>query len=114
MTKRKSFNILSRLPDAREGEIFKTLAKGRGFKIERIISRGQATPEGKWLCSKTAEWVAVLQGRAHLRFKGARQHLDLGAGDCVFIPAHSFHRVDWTHPRQKTVWLAVHLETREV
>jgi cupin 2 domain-containing protein len=29
-------------------------------------------------------------------------------GDYVHIPAHQRHRVEWTEPDQKTVWLALH------
>ena len=107
MPKIKCRNIFSGLPAAKKCEVFQTLVRGKGFKIERIVSCGQATPEGKWLCSKTVEWVIVLRGRARLCFKGARK-LDLRVGKHVFIPAHTCHRVDWTHPVQKTVWLAVH------
>ena len=105
---KKNRNIFSGLPAARKREAFHVLQKGKGFKIERIVSRGQATPEGKWLSSKADEWVIVLRGRTRLRFKDAREKLSLKAGDHAFIPAHTYHRVDWTHPRQQTVWLTVH------
>ncbi|MBI4711005.1 MAG: cupin domain-containing protein [Candidatus Omnitrophica bacterium] len=105
----KSRNIFSRLPAAGKQEAFETLAKGKGFKIERIVSRGQATPGGKWLCSKAAEWVIVLRGSARILFKGSLEKSHLKAGDYVFIPAGTHHRVEWTHPKQKTVWLAVHV-----
>lgn len=101
-------NLFSKLPAAKTCEVFQALAKGKGFKIERIVSLGQATPEGKWLCSKSSEWVIVLRGRARLSLKGTSKPLDLKPGDHVFIPAKTCHRVEWTHPRQKTVWLAVH------
>lgn len=100
--------MLSGLPAAKKRETLQTLAEGKGFKIERIVSCGQATPKGKWLCSKEDEWVIVLRGRAHLLFKKSGEKLHLKAGDHVFIPAHACHRVEWTHPQQKTVWLAVH------
>lgn len=106
----KRCNIFSGLPAARKKEVFQTLVKGSGFKIERIVSFGQTMPEGKWLCSKAAEWVIALRGRARLLFKGAGKALNLAAGDYVFIPAKTRHLVEWTHPRQKTVWLAVHLK----
>ena len=108
MSKIKSRDIFSALPDAKKREVFQTLQKGNGFKIERIVSCGQATPEGKWLCSRASEWVAVLRGRAQLSFKWSRDKIDLKAGSFVFIRAGVRHRVDWTHPKRKTVWLAVH------
>lgn len=101
-------NIFSRLPAARKKEVFHTLAKTRSFRIERIVSRGQATLEGAWFCEKTAEWVIVLQGKAALVFKDKKKKYVLSPGDYVLIPAKTPHRVAWTHPRQKTVWLAVY------
>jgi cupin 2 domain-containing protein len=32
----------------------------------------------------------------------------LQPGDHLIIPAHRRHRVEWTHPDQPTVWLALH------
>ncbi|MFA5167192.1 MAG: cupin domain-containing protein [Candidatus Omnitrophota bacterium] len=110
MSKINCRNIFSGLPEAGKREVFQTLVRGKGFKIERIVSRGQATPKGKWLCSKAAEWVIVLRGRTSLRVKGARKILDLKAGDHVLVPANTCHRVDWTPSGQKTVWLAVHFK----
>jgi len=109
MKKIKSRNIFSGLPSAKKREVFGTLQKGKGFKIERIVSRGQRTPRGKWLCSKTAEWVIVLRGRASLQFKSECAALELKAGDYVFIPSGTYHRVDKTYPGRRTVWLAVHI-----
>jgi cupin 2 domain-containing protein len=106
----KRNNIFAGLPTAREKEAFKALAKGRNFRIERIVSCGQATPEKRWLREKTAEWVIVLKGRARLLFKGSRRRFRLKSGDYMFIPPNTSHRVDWTHPGKKTIWLAIHLK----
>ena len=51
------------------------------------------------------EFVLLVQGAARLRFEDAV--LEMQAGDWVDIPAHRKHRVEWTLPDQKTVWLAV-------
>jgi cupin 2 domain-containing protein len=109
MPKIKNRNLFEDLSATRKREVFQTLYKSKGVKIERIGSLGRATPEGKWLSSKKAEWVIVLRGRARLLFKHGSRKLDLKAEDHVFIPAQARHRVDWTHPKQKTVWLAVHI-----
>jgi cupin 2 domain-containing protein len=105
----KNHNVFCRLPPVKKRESFRTLLKTRGVKIERIVSRGQATSPGKWLCSKTGEWVMVLRGDARLLFEGERKSQNLKAGDYVWIPAKTRHRVEWTHPKRKTVWLAVHV-----
>jgi hypothetical protein len=78
-------------------------------RIERIVSTGQATPEGRWLVGERDEWVVLLRGAAGLAFEGEPGALTLGPGDWVWIPAGRRHRVAWTAPAGATVWLAVHL-----
>jgi cupin 2 domain-containing protein len=106
----KKHNLFSGLPAAQKREVFRPLQKGKGFKIERIVSSGQSTPKGKWFYSKMAEWVIVLKGRARLRFEGKPESFAMKTGDYVFIPAKTRHRVEWTPAGQKTVWLAVHVK----
>jgi cupin 2 domain-containing protein len=77
-------------------------------RLERIVSTGQATPPGQWYDRETNEWVAVLHGRAGLRFEGEDAIVVMGAGDHVLIPAHRRHRVEWTDPDEPTIWLALH------
>lgn len=103
-------NIFDDLPAARHGEVFEILAKGIGWKIERIVSRGQKTPKGRWLYEETAEWVILLKGQARLLFKKGRKIFCLKPGDYLLIPPCTCHRVHWTSPKQKTVWLAIHIE----
>jgi len=110
MPKIKIGNIFVNLPAADKREAFRVLAKGRNFKIERIVSCGQATPKNKWLCQKQAEWVMVLKGRARLLFKQEKRKISLKSGDYLFIPANTLHRIEWTSRKQKTIWLAIHLK----
>jgi cupin 2 domain-containing protein len=51
--------------------------------------------------------VLLLQGSAALRFEKEDELHVLRPGDWVDIPAHQRHRVEWTDPKQKTLWLAV-------
>ena len=90
-------------------ERFETLFRSKNVKVERIVSRGDATPKGKWLRGRRGEWVMVLGGRAKLRFKAGNGIVTMKPGDHLFIPAGTAHRVEWTLPRKNTVWLAVHL-----
>lgn len=89
-------------------EVFQTLLSNRALKIERITSTGQATKAGKWLKDKRNEWVILVKGAATLRFFKDNRVVKMKAGSHVVIPANTLHRVDWTAPRQKTIWLAVH------
>ncbi len=79
-----------------------------GFRIERIVSTGQASPPGFWYGQAWDEWVMILKGAARLRFENEANARTLAAGDYVFIPAHARHRVDWTSVDEPVVWLAVH------
>jgi cupin 2 domain-containing protein len=54
------------------------------------------------------EFVLLLDGSAALRFEGEDELLILKAGDWLNIPAHQKHRVEWTDPNAKTIWLAVY------
>ena len=101
-------NILAGLPPALSGEVFDTIAESGSVRIERIVSNGQATPEGEWYDQELDEWVLVLAGSAGLLFEDALEPQRLVAGDYALIPAGCRHRVDWTDPAVKTVWLAVH------
>ena len=101
-------NILADLPPALAGEAFETIVESDSVRIERIVSNGQATPEEEWYDQERDEWVLVLAGSAGLLFDGAQGPQRLVAGDCALIPAGCRHRVAWTDPNVRTVWLAVH------
>ena len=78
------------------------------LRLERIVSRGHTTPPGEWYDQTTTEWVALVSGSARLRFDDETEEVALQPGDHLIIPAHRRHRVEWTHPDQPTVWLALH------
>jgi cupin 2 domain-containing protein len=102
-------NLLRDLPAAGVGEIVERLAGNERVRIERIVSRGEASPKGFWYDQEEAEFVLVLAGTARLRFADG-EVMALGPGDWVDIAPHRRHRVDWTDPDQPTVWLAVFYE----
>lgn len=101
-------NLFSPHPAAAEAEVFEALVAHAGFRLERIVSMGQATPPGEWLEQDDQEWVVLLTGSAGLRFEGEDQARELEPGDYVLIPSRRRHRVEWTDPTQPTVWLALH------
>ena len=101
--------VAHRLPE----EFFETLLDSGKVRIERIISHSNRSPDGFWYDQEKSEWVIVLSGSAGLKFEGDEKILVLRPGDWVDIPAHLRHRVEWTDPEQKTVWLAVFYEGRE-
>ena len=103
----KAQNIFESIPDNLENEVFEKLIKSEHVKIERIISKGQSSPETGWYDQEDNEWVMVLKGEAKLLFED-RTSVYLREGDHINIPSHRKHRVDWTKPDAETIWLAVH------
>ena len=101
-------SLFEHLPVATDDECFEELARGRGFRIERIVSHGQASEVDSWCDQEWDEWVMVVRGRAGLEIESRDEPLDLGPGDWVMLPAHLRHRVAWTTPDEPTIWLAVH------
>lgn len=103
----KPANLLHKIPAQLPDEIADTLAAAGNTRIERIVSRGHASPPGYWYDQDQHEWVLLVQGAATLRFAGQNAAVQLGPGDYVNIPAGVRHRVEWTAPETDTVWLAV-------
>ncbi len=101
-------NIFYDLPKIKEKEVFQPLFKDKKLKVERIVSMGQATKEGRWLRQKRNEWVLLLRGKAVLKFFGTEGLLKLKSGDYVFIPKNLRHRVEGSDPKKKSLWLALH------
>jgi cupin 2 domain-containing protein len=96
------------IPDALPRELIEPLVSSDAVRIERIVSRGHASPPGFWYDQDTPEWVLLITGAARLLFADRAEPVRLGPGDHLHIPAHVRHRVEWTDPDQPTIWLAVH------
>lgn len=101
-------NLLTPLQTAPSKEVFEELFRGSSFRVERIVSNGQATPDGEWYDQEQAEWVVLLSGSAVLRFEGESKGRPLIPGDAVNISAHCRHQVESTAAGRETVWLAIH------
>jgi cupin 2 domain-containing protein len=99
---------LATLPRELPEELFDTLVAAGDVRIERIVSRGHASPEAFWYDQDRDEFVLVVSGHAGLRIEGEDDPVVLGPGDYLVIEAHRRHRVDWTDPDVDTIWLAVH------
>lgn len=91
-------------------ELFDAIVESRGLRIERIVSTGQATPDGDWYDQSRDEFVLLVSGAARLRIDGESRDRDLEPGDWLMLPAHCRHRVTWTQVAPPTIWLAVHFD----
>lgn len=98
-------NLFAQLPTDLKAEVFETLVNAVQLRIERILSKGQASPPDFWYDQNKHEWVLVLQGEAILELED--RQVTLKAGDYINLPAHVKHRVAWTTPEQETIWLAI-------
>ena len=101
-------NIYANLPQNLDQEVFEDLLATKSLKLERIISKGHATPPGEWYDQERDEWVILLAGNAGIRIEGQTEVIDLKKGDYLLLPAHLKHRVEWTSAEEETIWLALH------
>ncbi len=104
-------NLFAPLHVRLQAEAVDELVSAGNFRLERIVSLGQATPGGEWYDQHRNEWVVLLSGLAKLRIDGESTDRELTPGDWLLLPAHCRHRVEWTDPSQATVWLALHYES---
>ena len=101
-------NLYDDIPAHLPEELFTDILKMEGFRVERIVSHGHTSPDGFWYDQDQNEWVMVLEGAARILFDGETDAVELRPGDYLTIQAHKRHRVEWTAPDQRTVWLAIH------
>lgn len=101
-------NLLGGIPESLPQELIEVLVHGDNVTVERIVSRGHTTPEGKWYDQDRDEWILLLSGAATLKIFEQEKRVQLAAGDSLLLPAHQRHRVEWTDPYENTVWIAVY------
>ena len=102
-------NLFENLPVQLDEEWFETLVGAENVTVERIVSRGHASPASGWYDQARNEWVVVLKGRGVVAFEDGDE-VTLGPGDHLTIAAHRRHRVAWTDPDEDTIWLALHYD----
>lgn len=99
-------NLFDNIPEKAEEEHFSELLQTEGVRIERIVSFGQASPDGFWYAQEENEWILLLEGSAVLEFENGSK-ISLKSGDFLNIPSKIRHRVEKTDKTTRTVWLAV-------
>ena len=101
-------NLHRHIPTELPDEMVDLLCRSAHVRIERIVSRGQASPDDFWYDQEWHEFVLLVSGRARLAFAADSSQVELQPGDWLDIKPHVLHRVTWTAPDENTVWLAVH------
>ena len=104
------FTIMPPVGSEAPSEQFDSLLDHPAFRLERIVSTGQATPAGEWLSQPRAEWVVLLAGSAAVRFEDEASPRMFRPGDMLHIPPQRRHRVEWTDASEATIWLALHFD----
>jgi cupin 2 domain-containing protein len=99
------FNLFKPERISAEAEAFENLLQCRNVTIERIQS--PAGTQTEMFSQEQDEWVCLLQGQAQLEMAG--ESIRLAAGEVLFIPAGTPHRVLSTSDRPTCIWLAVHI-----
>ncbi len=112
MLSKEKDNLFLGIPDTLKEEIFEILLQTNSFTLERIVSQGHITRQGQWLEQEAHEWVILVTGSAKIIFEEKKDVLVMAPGDYLHIPAKCRHRVEWTHPEKKTVWLALHYKEK--
>ena len=102
------FSLFADLPTTLKEERFDILLGNSAFRLERILSLGHTTPDGRWYDQDWNEWVVLIQGEARLEIEGQPDEMVLTPGTGLLIPAHCRHRVSWTPADRMTLWLALH------
>ncbi len=91
-------NIFNDIPSNLSKEILDEIILTDKIRIERIISKGQTSPENFWYDQEENEWVIVIKGKAKLKIIDEDELIELNEGDYINIPSHKKHRVEWTDP----------------
>ena len=101
-------NLLDNLAGVGHGcEFLETISSSDNVRIERILSRGQTTPDGQYYDQDWTEYVFVLQGHAKLEIEGIVCELNEGDWRCL-LPRVK-HRVTQTSIDPPCLWLAIHI-----
>ena len=108
----KTGNLYEHLPADLTEERIEVLRQTANIRIERIVSRGHASPADFWYDQPQDEWVVLLTGSARLELEERAEPLELRPGDWVDLPANARHRVTWTATDRPTIWLAIHYPER--
>ncbi len=100
-------NIFENISSFLSEELIETLIEKNNIKIERIVSRGHASPKEFWYDQAQDEFIILLSGTATIVYEN-KQIFKMKKGDYLIIPAHQKHRVEDTNKDRDTYWLAIH------
>jgi len=100
-------NLFEQIPEQLPKELTSVLLQSSQLRIERIVSKGQASAADSWYQQTEHEWVLLLQGDAILEFEQPLRQQPLLSGDFILIPAGVRHRVQYTSSNPVAIWLCI-------
>ena len=101
----EKYNIFDEIPVDKSEEKFFEIFKDEKIKIEKIVSKGQKSPQDFWYEQEKNEFVLVIEGFAIVEFEDFE--VELKKGDCLNIKAYQKHRVKFTSLDETTIWFTV-------
>lgn len=96
---------------ALENELTDILYEDEYIRIERIVSMGQASPDGFIYDQSDDEFVSVVEGKAGLLLTEENREINLNCGDSFMIKAGVKHKVIYTSC--PCIWLCVFNKVRK-
>lgn len=106
-SKIKVENYFSGFLKSHSKENYYDLLKNKKFVLEKIVSKGYATPRNVWLLEDKNEFVLLLKGTAELLFENGVT-TKLKEGDYFIIPSGIKHKVIKTSKKPLCYWLTLH------
>jgi len=89
-------------------EVIEVLLKTENFRLERIVSDGQATPPGEWYGQDTHEWVLPPEGERGSPVSGNSVDMGNTLRRCLAYTGASAPPGRVAESGIKTIWLALH------
>ncbi len=89
-----------------KNEIMQNLLKHQNVTINKIVSPPNF--QSDVFCQDEDEWVVIIQGDAVINIGEKEQKLQ--AGDSVFIPKKTEHRILDTSKEPLCIWMAIHIK----
>jgi cupin 2 domain-containing protein len=100
-------NIFEDIPEKADKEFLEILFQNDSVKLERIVSRGHSSPKIFWYDQDKNEFVLLISGNATIAFDDG-SIIKINPGDFFIIPANKKHRVEYTDPKEKSIWLTAY------
>lgn len=94
--------------DLPEDSVVEQLCQAKGFRVERVVSYGDCSPEGRWYDLDCDAWVVMIRGGVTLQLDEPEETKYVATGDWIFLPAHRRHRVESSSKEPPAIWLAVY------